>query len=525
MSTNSAADTLRPTRTDTRSLQVEEVSVSDTAIAKAPPIGAAGETIASRRRWLVLAVVGIAQLMVVLDMTIVNIALPSAQKALGFSDNQRQWVVTAYALAFGSLLLLGGRLTDLLGRKVTFLTGLVGFAGASALGGAATNFTMLVTARAVQGVFAALLAPAALSLLTTTFTEARDRGKAFGIYGAIAGSGGAVGLLLGGMLTEHLNWRWTLDINLFFAAVAFVAGSVLLKSGTPAARPKLDILGTALVSGGLFSIVYGFSNAETHTWSTPSTWTFLAAGALLLGAFAWWQTRAAHPLLPLRVLLDRNRGASFLAMFILSGAMFGLFLFLTYYLQVSLGYSPVTTGLAYLPMVAVSIVASIQATSLLLPRFGPKPLVPTGMGLAAIGMVWLTRVGLSSTYAADVLPPLLVFGLGLGLVISTVMNLATHRVQTDDAGVASASVNAMQQIGGSIGTALLSVFASTAFTHYMSGKNPAAPLVQAQAAIHSYHAVFWWSAAFFAAGMLVSLLLYRRGAPRPSPDDAPAIHM
>jgi MFS family permease len=226
-----------------------------------------------RHRWWMLAVIGIAQLMVVLDVTVVNIALPSAQQALGFSNDDRQWIVTAYALAFGSLL-LGGRLADLFGRKVTFLVGLVGFAGASALGGAATSFEMLVTARAVQGLFAALLAPAALSLLTTTFTEARERTRAFGIYGAIAGSGGAVGLLLGGLLTEHLSWRWTLYVNLVFAVVAFVGGWALLVPGAPADRPKLDILGTVLVSGGLFGVVYGFANAETHSWSAAGTGTW-----------------------------------------------------------------------------------------------------------------------------------------------------------------------------------------------------------------------------------------------------------
>jgi EmrB/QacA subfamily drug resistance transporter len=433
----------------------------------------------SRHRWWVLAVIGIAQLM--LDVTVVNIALPSAQQELGFSNDDRQWIVTAYALAFGSLLLLGGRLADLFGRKVTFLIGLVGFAGASALGGAATSFEMLVIARAVQGLFAALLAPAALSLLTTTFTEARERARAFGIYGAIAGSGGAVGLLLGGLLTEHLSWRWTLYVNLVFAVVAFLSGWALLAPGTPADRPKLDILGTVLVSGGLFGVVYGFANAETHSWSAAGTRGPLIAGVALLLAFGWWQTRAAHPLLPLRVLIDRNRGTSFLAMLISSGAMFGLFLFLTYYLQESLGYTPVVTGLAFLPMVGAVMVTATLATSLLLPRLGPKVLVPLGMGLAVGGLVWLTRLGLASSYAANVLPPL------------------------------------MQQVGGSIGTALLSTFASTAASHYLVGRNPANALVQAQAAIHGYQAVYWWSAALFAVGLVVSLILYRRGIPQQEP--------
>jgi len=224
------------------------------------------------RRWLILAVIGLAQLMVVLDVTIVNIALPSAQRALGFSTVDRQWVVTAYALSFGSLLLLGGKLADLFGRKVTFLAGLIGFATASAVGGAATSFGMLVAARACQGAFGALLAPAALSLLTTTFSDAKERGKAFGVYGAIAGAGGAVGLVLGGLLTEYLSWRWCLYVNLFFAAIAAVGAATLLRRQPSAEHPKLDLLGVVLVSGGMFCIVYGFSNAATHSWLEWSCW-------------------------------------------------------------------------------------------------------------------------------------------------------------------------------------------------------------------------------------------------------------
>lgn len=305
--------------------------------------------------------------MVVLDSTIVNIALPSAQQDLGFSDGDRQWIVTAYALAFGSLLLLGGRIADLFGRKMTFLVGLVGFAGASAVGGAAGSFEMLVGARAVQGLFGALLAPAALSLLTTTFTDAKERAKAFGVYGAIAGAGGAIGLLLGGVLTEHLDWRWTLYVNIAFAAVAFAGGAVLLRRSTRDKTAKIDVPGAILVSAGLFCLVYGFSNAETHDWSSAATWGFLAAGAALLAAFTWWQTRSPHPLLPLRVLLDRNRGASFISVLLLGAGMFGVFLFLTYYLQQTLGYTPIETGLAFLPMIAALMIASTIATTVLVP--------------------------------------------------------------------------------------------------------------------------------------------------------------
>ncbi|MFC1408382.1 MFS transporter [Streptacidiphilus sp. N1-12] len=479
---------------------------------------------APAHRWWVLAVIGLAQLMVVLDATVVNIALPSAQHALGFSDNDRQWVVTAYSLAFGSLLLLGGRLADLVGRKVVFLVGVGGFAAASALAGAAGNFEVLVAGRALQGLFGAMLAPAALSLLNTTFTDAKERAKAFGIFGAIAGAGGGIGLLLGGLLTEHLSWRWTLYVNLFFAVFALAGGLALLKRGAPANRPKLDLPGTLLVSAGLFGLVYGFSNAESKHWSSPQTWGFLLAGGLLLALFGWWQTRAEHPLLPLRVLLDRNRGASFLVVAISGAGMFGVFLFLTYYLQVSLHYSPVSTGLAFLPMIGALIVTAQLSTIVLIPRFGPKPVVPLGMAMAAGGMVLLTGLGLHSGYAANVLPALLLTGLGLGLVLPPAMSLATDRIGAQDAGVASAAVNTMQQIGGSIGTALLNTLAASAATAYATSHGRT-PEVLAQAQLHSYATAYWWSAGFFAAGMVVAGVLYRRGRVTVDPDAPVAVHM
>ncbi len=496
-----------------------EAAVSAAGGGASPHAGGAHE-----HRWLILGVIGIAQLMVVLDATIVNIALPSAQQDLGFSDGNRQWIVTAYALAFGSLLLLGGRIADLVGRKAVFIAGLAGFAAASALGGAASSFGVLVVARALQGVFGALLAPAALSLLTTTFTDPRERAKAFGIYGAIAGAGGAVGLLLGGLLTEYLDWRWCLYVNLFFAVIAILGGMRLLHGGRPDDRPKLDVPGTILVSAGLFCIVYGFSNAETHAWGDIQTWGFLVVGVVLVAAFAWWQTRAKHPLLPLRVILDRDRGASFLAMFISGAGMFGVFLFLTYYLQQILGYSPVLTGLAFLPMVFAMVVSSVVAQNSLMPRLGPKPIVPAGMALAAVGMAWLTGLGLTSSYAPHVMPPLVIAGVGLGLIFATAMNLATAGIEAHDAGVASAMVNTTQQVGGSIGTALLNTLATSAATSYLVGKQPT-PQVQAEAALESYSTAYWWSAAFFAVGFVITLLLYRRGVPSGHPGEASAVHM
>ncbi|WP_052863171.1 MFS transporter [Streptomyces niger] len=471
-------------------------------------------------RWWVLAVIGLAQLMVVLDATIVNIALPSAQRDLGFDNDGRQWVVTAYSLAFGSLLLLGGRLADLFGRKTTLLIGLVGFAGSSALAGAANGFSMLVIGRALQGLFGALLAPSALSLLTTTFTDAKERAKAFGIFGAIAGSGGAIGLLLGGVLTEHLDWRWTLYVNLVIAVVAVIGALVFIRRPAPATRPRLDLFGTLLVAAGLFGIVFGFSNAETHAWSHWMCWAFLAAGGVLLLAFVLWETRAGHPLLPLRVLGDRNRAASFISVFISGAGMFGVFLFLTYYLQQTLAYTPVKTGLAFLPMVGMLMVMAQLSMNILVPKIGPKPIVPLGMLFAAAGMVWLTRLEVDSTYAAHVLPPLLVMGLGLGMVMPPAMSLATLGVAPNDQGVASATVNTMQQVGGSIGTALFNTMAASAVTNYLADRKPTR-LNQAEAALHSYDVAYWWAAAFFAAGLVITLLLYRRG--KAVSDHGPAV--
>jgi EmrB/QacA subfamily drug resistance transporter len=472
-----------------------------------------------QHRWLILGVLGLAQLMVVLDATIVNIALPSAQHALHFSDSDRQWVVTGYALAFGSLLLLGGRLSDLFGRKVTFLTGLVGFAVASALGGAATGFGLLVVARALQGGFGALLAPAALSLLTTTFTDPGERGKAFGIFGAIAGAGGAVGLLLGGVLTEYASWRWCLYVNLGFAGLAAIGALLWLQRQAPVTRPKLDIPGTLAVSAGLLALVYGFSHANTDGWATKVTLVSLALGVNLLVGFVWLQTRVAHPLLPLRVLLDRNRGGSFLAVFVMGVGMFGVFLFLTYYLQATLGYSPVKSGLAFLPLVGALTVCAGMATVRLQPRWGPRPLVSTGMLIVAAAMVLFTRLGLHSAYATGILPALLLMGAGLGLAFAPAMNSATLDVGASDAGIASATVNTSQQVGGSIGTALLNTLAASATTSYLSGRAPTA-LAQAHATLHGYATAYWWSAAIFAVGAVVCGLLLRPG-PQAAMDASP----
>ncbi|HEY4463528.1 MAG TPA: MFS transporter, partial [Streptosporangiaceae bacterium] len=408
----------------------------------------------------------------------------------------------------------------LFGRKVIFLTGLAGFALASAAGGAATSFLMLVVARACQGAFGALLAPAALSLLTTTFTDPRERGRAFGIFGSIAGGGGAVGLLLGGVLTEYLSWRWCLYVNLVFAGLALIGGSVLLRRQPRSGRPRLDIPGVLTAGGAMFSFVYGFSNAATHNWRTPSTWGFLAAGGVLLVVFVLWERRASHPLLPLRVVLDRDRGAAYLAIFLVGAGMFGVFLFLTYYMQQTLGYSPVMTGLGFLPMLGMTMVMANTSNIVLMQRTGPKPLVATGMLLAAGGMVWLTRIGPHSSYSAAILGPLLIVGAGFGLVIAPSMNTGTFGVAPSDAGVASALLNTGQQVGGSVGTALLNTLAASATAAYLTthavGAHPA-PAAVTVATVHGYTTAFWWSAGIFAAGFLICGPLFRWGPLGPQP--------
>ena len=458
-------------------------------------------------RWVVLALLGVAQLMVVLDLTVVSIALPSAQKALHFSSDNRQWIVTAYALAFGSLLLLGGKLGDLFGRKWTFIAGLTGFSLASAIGGLAQSFAMLVAARALQGVFGALLAPSALGLLTTTFAGSPDRPKAFGIFGAIAGGGASVGLLLGGALTQALSWRWCLYVNLAIAVPTAILSLRLLVNHAQTNRPHIDLPGVVTGSAGLFAVVYGFSNAETHSWSDPVTVIALAASAVLLCLFVAIERRRAQPLLPLHIVANRARGGAYASIVLGGAGVLGAFLFLTYFMQQNLGFSPLSTGLAFLPMTALVVLSSAISQTRILPRTGAKPLITVGMLLGVVAMVLLTRLSPSSGYAPDVLPSLIVLGLGLGLIFAPAIGTATLGVDPTEAGVASAMVNTSQQIGGSVGTALLStLFASSAsaFARTHTGLQG----LQAAAQVHGYTTAFWWSAGIFAVGLLIAVVVF-----------------
>lgn len=468
-------------------------------------------------RWKALVFIALAQLMVVLDATIVNIALPTAQQDLGISDGNRQWVITAYALAFGGLLLFGGRIADLWGRKRTFVVGLIGFAAASALGGAATGEAMMLGARALQGVFGALLAPAALSLLAVMFTDAKERAKAFGIYGAIAGGGGAVGLILGGVLTEYLNWRWTFFVNIPFAIVAAAGAYFVIRepAGTRN-RASLDIPGVVLSTLGLVALVYGFTRAESAGWSDSLTIGMFVASGVLLLAFVVTEAKVAAPLLPLRVLTERNRGGVYLSLGLAVIAMFGLFLFLTFYLQVVKEYSPVMTGFAFLPMIVGMITGSTQIGARLMTRVAPRLLMAPGFLLAALGMLLLTQLDVNSSYAGLILPAQLMLGLGMGTAFMPAMSLATHGVDPADAGVASAMVNTSQQVGGAIGTALLNTIAASATTSYIASHAAGASdprLLELQGMVHGFSSAIWWAVGILAASAVIAATLVNTGRP------------
>ena len=477
-----------------------------------PP--SAASTQLEPNRWAVLALLSVAQLMVVLDATIVTIAIPSAQQALHFSTDSRQWIITAYALAFGSLLLLGGKLGDLFGRKWTLIIGLVGFSIASAIGGLAQSFGVLVTARTLQGAFGALLAPSALGLLTVTFEGSPDRPTAFGIFGAIAGGGASLGLILGGALTQLLSWRWCLYVNLVIAIpTTFVALRLLVNHRAPHREP-IDIPGALTSALGLFALVYGFSNAETHSWGATATVVALIASPVLLTAFVLIERRASHPLLPLHIIWNRARGGSYTALFLAGAGIFAVFLFLTYFLQQQLGLSPITTGLAFLPLTAVLVVTSTTVQTRVIERTGVKPIVLAGMALGALGMFLFTRLTPDSSYAANVLPGLLVLGVALGCIFAPAFSTATLGVEGSEAGVASAMVNTAQQIGGSVGTALLSTIFASAVASY-TAEHLRAPDLANAAAVHGYTTAFWWSVGIFALGFLLSLAIFPgRARPR-----------
>ena len=463
------------------------------------------------KRWLALGVIAIAQLMVVLDASIVTIALPSAAKGLHIGTlSNAQWVLTAYTLSFGGLLLLGGRIGDYNGRKRLFIIGLLGFALASGLGGAATSASLLYAARGLQGAFAALLAPAALSLISTTFTEPRERAKAFGVYGAISGGGAAIGLIVGGVLTEYASWRWCLYVNIPIALLAALGAVRVVRESAVTEAKHYDFPGAVLVGAGLVALVYGTTQAAKPGvgWGSTQVVTLLAAAVVLLVGFVFWENRTSHPLLPLHVAWERNRGASYLGMLLVGSGLFAMFLFLTYYFQQNLGYSAVKTGLAFLPF-SGGIILAAGVASQLMPRLGPKPLASVGLAMAAVGLYSLTFIGQKTSWASHVLPSEIAISLGMGLVFVSLSSTALIGIDEKDAGVGSALLNAAQQVGGAVGVALLSTVFASSWHSYLSSHHEAAlrtpsglqptPL----ASIHGYHGAFLIGAILIAAAFVI----------------------
>jgi EmrB/QacA subfamily drug resistance transporter len=475
---------------------------------------AAAQPRAPERRWLALVVIALAQLMVALDATIVNIALPSAQSALGFSDSDRQWVITAYTLSFAGLLLLGGRIADQIGRRRAFLAGLAGFAAASAIAGAATGFEMLVAGRALQGAFAALLTPAALSMVAVTFTEPHERAKAFGVYGAVASSGGAAGLLLGGALTEYLDWRWCLYVNVVIAVCALVAGRAVLPNPRVGAGSKIDLIAGALITGGLAAVVYGCSQAVRHGWGSPEVLGPLAVGLVAIGLFGARQARSASPILPLYIVNDRARAGAYLSVAAAVVGAFGMFLMLTYYFQVVLQYSPLRAGVALLPL-TVSVSASAYGLgSRLLPRVSPRTLIVPGLLVAAVGLGLLTQLDASSGYLTLILPSQVLLGAGMGCVFTPAISVATSGVEPRNAGVAAAAATTSMQIGGSVGTAVLNTIAVTATASYLT-LHAGSPATAADALVHGYATAIGWACLLLITVALVAVVMLRSLRPQP----------
>jgi EmrB/QacA subfamily drug resistance transporter len=418
----------------------------------------------SRRLGLALVVIATAQLMVVLDSTIVNVALPHIQQALGFSGSGLEWVVNAYAVTFGGLLLLGGRAGDILGRRRVFVAGLLLFSAASLLGGFATSQWWLLTARAVQGVGGAVVAPTALALITSNFPEGAERNRAFGVYAAMAGAGSAVGLLLGGVLTTYASWRWVLFVNVPIGiVVASAAPRVLAES--PRRPGQVDVAGALTSTGGIALLVYGLSKAATGAdgvshWGDTQVLASLAVSVALLVSFAAIEMRSPRPLLPMRILADRNRSGTYLIMLCVATGLFGLFFFLTLFMQNVLGYSAIRTGIAYLPF-AIGVVVASGLASPLVARVGARPLILVGTAMVAGGAFWFSRLAEHSSYAGSLLGPLLIASFGLGLVFVPLSLVSLRNVADRDSGVASSMLNVGQQVGGAIGLAVLGTVAWT----------------------------------------------------------------
>jgi EmrB/QacA subfamily drug resistance transporter len=408
---------------------------------------------------ILLFLIAGAQLMVVLDATIVNIALPSMGRYFDKSQTDMTWAINAYTLAFGGLLLLGGRAADILGRRQMFILGLGLFSLGSLLGGVSTSFELLLVGRVVQGIGGAIAAPTALSLITTLFAEGPQRNRAFAVYAGVSGGGAAIGLLLGGVLTEYLDWRWVLFVNVPIGAALMIGGFLYIHSSERLSG-NVDVIGSALSVSGMVAVVYGFINAANHSWSQGATVASLSAGAALLGAFAWYESRSAIAMMPMRIFANRSRAGAYLIMLIIGAAMFGMFYFMTFFIQGVLGFSSLKTGVAYLPFSAVIIVGS-GVVSQILPRVGPKPLITIGSALMTAGLFWFAQVKPDTQYWSLVFPSMMVMATGMAMAFVTLTVVAVTKVTNTDTGLASALLNVGQQVGGAIGLAVLATaFAS-----------------------------------------------------------------
>lgn len=471
------------------------------ATAAAPQAPAAPDP----KRWIALAVLAVAQFMVVLDASIVNVALPSIQRDLGFSESSLQWVVNAYTLVFGGFLLLGGRAADLFGRRRIFIVGLALFSVASLAGGFATTSGQLIAARAVQGLGAAIVSPAALSIVTTTFTEGAERNKALGIWGALAGAGGAVGVLMGGMLTEWAGWEWVLFVNVPIGVTAAVVAPRFVRESRSHEKTSMDVAGAVSVTAGLVVLVYALVDANDAGWGSAQTIGLLALSVALIAAFVAIELRTKHPIMPLTIFRNRNVASADAVALLVGASLFSMFFFISLYLQQVLGFSALDAGLSYLPLSA-AIILSAGGASQLVTRVGPKPVLVSGLVLTTIGLVLFTQISANGSFAGDVLLPSVIVAVGLGLSFVSLTILAVAGISHDEAGMASGLLNTSQQVGGALGLAVLSTVASS----YISGQAAGGPAVLTEA----FQRAFAVGAGFAALGVILAVLVVPRVRPQ-----------
>ena len=457
-----------------------------------------------RHKWLALALLSVVQFMLVLDIAIVNVALPSIKVDLGFSQENLQWVISAYALVFGGFLLLGGRAADLLGRRRMFIGGLVVFTGASLLAALAWNEPSLIGARAIQGLGAAIIAPAALSILMTTFSEGKERNIALGVWGAVGGFGAAAGVLLGGVFTDLLSWEWIFFLNIPVGVAALALAPVLLGASRDRSIRGFDALGAVLVTAGLSTAVFGITQANDWGWSSARTIGVFAAAALLLVGFVVRETRTTHPLMSFSIFRIKTVAGANIAGFILGTALFSMFLMLTLYMQQVLGYSPLKTGVAYIAVAGTSIVWAMVAQQLVT-RVGVKPVLVSGMSLLTVGLLYFTQVSVDGSYLGDLLPGFLVIAMGMAFSFVSISIAALAGIQAREAGLASGLINTTQQIGGALGIAALSTIATSRTTHAAEHGS-----AHASALVTGFHGAFWAGAIVAVLGIVATLTLIRR---------------